>query len=217
MRVQGVTVLSTPEDHWPSAADEFALVLPGAGGDTGARAHARGGTSRDDEFTVFAQAKGVELGRTAWLLTGDVHLAAELVQIALVRTYVAWPRARATDPTAYARRVLANARIDHWRRRRREVVVDPAELPEPTPLAGHAHAVETRHDLVAALATLSPGQRRVVVLRYLLGLSEREVAEDLGISEGSVKTHASRGLKRLRQVLTIADHATGTEGIHRAI
>lgn len=152
---------------------------------------------RDAEFTAFAATAQAELGRMAWLLTGDVHLAAELVQTALVRTYTAWPRARAGDPLAYARRVLANARIDLWRRRRREVLVAPDEVPNQAS-ADEGATVEHRDELVRALAELSPQQRRVVVLRYLVGLSEREVADDLGVSAGTVKTQASRGLHRLR-------------------
>ncbi|NTW40956.1 MAG: SigE family RNA polymerase sigma factor, partial [Cellulomonadaceae bacterium] len=54
------------------------------------------------------------LTRTAWLLCGDAHRAEELVQQTLVKTYLAWPRAREGDPLVYARRILANARIDTW-------------------------------------------------------------------------------------------------------
>ena len=66
------------------------------------------------------------------------------------------------------------------------------------PSADEGADVEHRDELVRALAELSPQQRRVVVLRYLVGLSEREVADDLGVSTGTVKTQASRGLHRLR-------------------
>ncbi|MFI2753707.1 SigE family RNA polymerase sigma factor [Cellulomonas sp. P22] len=156
--------------------------------------------ARDAEFTVFATAAQDDLGRMAWLLTGDTHAAAELVQVALVRTYVAWPRARERDPLAYARRVMANARIDVWRRRRREVLVAPEDVPDGFTAAQGA-AVEDRDELVRALAALSTRQRRVVVLRYLMGLSEREVADDLGVSVGTVKSQASRGLRRLRTSL----------------
>lgn len=159
-----------------------------------------GRTGRDAEFTAFATAATPALGRMAWLLTGDAHAAAELVQTALVRTYVAWPRARETDPLAYARRVLANARVDRWRRLRREVLVEPAALPERGD-ASPVGVVDERDRLVRALALLTARQRRVVVLRYWVGLSEKEVAADLGVSVGTVKTQASRGLHRLRAEL----------------
>ena len=158
----------------------------------------------DAEFSAFADGARADLARTAWFLTGDAHLAAELVQDALVRTYVAWPRARQGDPLAYARRTLANARIDLWRRRRREVLLAPEDVPDVA-RHGEGRVVEQRDELVRALAGLSTKQRRVVVLRYLVGLSEREVADDLGVSVGTVKTQASRGLTTLRSILGSLD------------
>lgn len=155
--------------------------------------------SRDEEFSDFMRTAEPLLGRMAWLLCGDLHLAEELVQQVLVRTYVAWPRARAVDPLAYARRALMNQRIDNWRRRRREVLV---EAPEPTStVASHAQQHAERDALVRALLQLSPRRRRVVVLRYLMDLSEREVADDLSISVGTVKSTASRGIAQLRALL----------------
>jgi RNA polymerase sigma-70 factor (sigma-E family) len=172
-----------------------ALNMPGVGvSSSSVSAVARG---YDAEFTAFATAAQAELGRLAWLLTGDVHAAAELVQTTLVRTYTAWPRARAGDPLAYSRRILANARIDLWRKRRREVLVAPDQLPHGV-TADESAVVVHRDELVRALAELSPQQRRVVVLRYLVGLSEREVADDPGVSTGTIKTQASRGLHKLR-------------------
>jgi RNA polymerase sigma-70 factor (sigma-E family) len=185
-----MTVLVAELEGQARAVD---VPVPDASAGSGAAA-VRG---YDAEFTAFATTAQAELGRLAWLLTGDVHAAAELVQTTLVRTYTAWPRARAGDPLAYARRILANARIDLWRRRRREVLVAPDELPHRA-APDESVAVVHRDELVRALAELSPQQRRVVVLRYLVGLSEREVADDLGVSTGSVKTQASRGLHKLR-------------------
>ncbi|WP_374204929.1 SigE family RNA polymerase sigma factor [Actinotalea sp. C106] len=169
---------------------------------------ARARWARDAEFSAFMAEAEPLLSRTAWLLCGDGHRAEELVQQTLVRTYVAWPRARATDPLAYARRTLANARIDMWRRRRRESLVAPEEMAEP-PTSGAASAYGARAQdehaerdvLVRALARLSPQRRRVVVLRYVLDLSEQQVADDLNISVGSVKSAAARGLRQLREVL----------------
>ncbi len=85
---------------------------------------------RDAEFTAFMAEHADDLRRTAWLLVGDVHRAEELAQEALARTYASWGRAREGDPLAYSRRVLANLRIDTWRRRRREVLTAPDDLPE---------------------------------------------------------------------------------------
>lgn len=164
---------------------------------------ARAPWSRDEEFSIFMAEAEPLLARTAWLLCGDRHRAEELVQQTLVKTYVAWPRARAGDPLAYARRTLANARVDLWRRRRREVLVDPDEPTGPVVAhderrrgPGHDHTHAERDVLVRALARLSPQRRRVVVLRYVLDLSEQQVADDLSISVGAVKSAAARDPRR---------------------
>jgi RNA polymerase sigma factor (sigma-70 family) len=117
---------------------------------------------------------------------------------------------RQRDPLGYARKALANLRIDHWRRRRREVLVPPDDVgPDSTPVHGRAEAGDRtgdRDQLVRALSTLTPRQRRVVVLRHFLDLSEAEVADDLGVSPGTVKSTASRAMAQLRSVLA-AEHA----------
>ncbi|MFD4994462.1 SigE family RNA polymerase sigma factor [Cellulosimicrobium cellulans] len=175
-------------------------------------------TSHEQEFSDFMASAAPRLARTAWLLCGDEHLADELVQLALTRTYLHWRTARERDPYAYARRTLANLRVDTWRRRRREVLVAPPDLPE-TASDARADQHAERDVLVRALATLTARQRRIVVLRHLVGLSEREVADDLGVSVGTVKSTASRGLAQLRAILGGADPADargGAPGLARA-
>ncbi|MCL1869378.1 MAG: SigE family RNA polymerase sigma factor [Promicromonosporaceae bacterium] len=158
----------------------------------------------DEEFAAFMADASPRLAHTAWLLTGDEHLAEELVQEALTRTFLAWRKVRGRDPYAYARRVLVGRRHHDRRARHREPAHDT--LPE-----SHAddagRSVIDRDQLVRALATLTPRQRRIVVLRHLVGLSETEVADDLGVSLGTIKSTASRGLAQLRQVLEQADGA----------
>lgn len=169
----------------------------------------RADVDADEEFAAFMAEAIPALSRTAWLLCGDVHRAEELVQQALTRTYLAWPKARQRDPLAYTRRTLTNLRIDSWRRHRREVLTAPADVPEGRVESGvEQHA--DRDQLVRALATLTPRQRRVVVLRHLEGLSEREVADDLGVSVGTVKSTASRGLGQLRTALSTASNTRST-------
>lgn len=170
-----------------------------------------GAVSRDEEFAAFMTGAAPALARTAWLLCGDVHQAEELVQQALVRTYVAWPTARERDPLAYARRTLANQRISTWRRRRREVLLAPADVPEVAVDASGTRLAE-RDQLVRALAVLSARQRRVVVLRHLVGLTEQEVAADLGVTVGTVKSTSSRALARLRVALDDGPVAGPDEG-----
>ncbi|GAA3823040.1 SigE family RNA polymerase sigma factor [Cellulomonas soli] len=161
---------------------------------------ARARTDRDAEFTDFVRRHQHDLLRTAWLLVGDQHRAEELTQHALVRTYSAWSRARTGDPLAYARRVLVNLRTDSWRRRRREVLVSPDRVPEE-PHAGATTAADRLADrdfIVRALSTLTARQRRVLVLRHLVGMPEAEVARDLGVSVGTVKSTAARALAQIR-------------------
>lgn len=154
----------------------------------------------DAEFTTFMTVAAPALAQAAWLLCGDVARAEELVQHALVKTYLAWPRARVGDPMAYARRILTNTRIDTWRRTRREVLLPDSQMPEAA-TASSADAHADREELARALARLTPRQRRVVVLRYFLDLPEQQVAADLGVSVGTVKTTSSRALRRLRLIL----------------
>ncbi len=169
--------------------------------------------SPDEQFTAFAAAATPALWRTAYLLTGDTARGEDLVQQALVRTYLAWSRVRVEDATAYARRVLVNAHTDTWRRTRREDLVD--EPPEPTgpPDERALEALVDRRTVLPALAVLTERERAVVVLRYLAELSEREIADELGIAPGTVKSTAHRALRRMRAALT--DTASSTNGSPR--
>jgi RNA polymerase sigma-70 factor (sigma-E family) len=154
---------------------------------------------RDAQFAAFVAAAGPYLLHTAELLCGDRVRAQDLVQTTFERTYRSWYKARDGDPWTYARRVLVNLRIDGWRRTRREVLT--ATLPDPA-APDHAAAVTARGTVVAALARLPVAQRKVVVLRHLLDLTEAQVAHELGISVGTVKSHNARGLSRLRELLS---------------
>ncbi len=155
---------------------------------------------RDAAFTAFMASSSASLTRTAWLLTGNADAAQELVQAALVKTYVAWPRVREGQAQAYARKVLVNHHTETWRKGRRESVM--AEVPDrPTGQVEDRSATagsDQRDQIVRLLAQLPPQQRQVVVLRYYADQSEQAVAEQLGISIGAVKSAASRGLAALR-------------------
>ncbi len=150
--------------------------------------------TRDAEFAEFVNAASPSLSWTAFLLTGDRHTAADLVQEALIRTYLAWRKVRHGDATAYARRTLVNLNIDQWRRR----TPMPVEQVDRADSRNAEGAVDDRDELVRMLAGLPAQQRRVLVLRYFNDLPEAEVAGLLGISLGAVKSAASRGLAGLR-------------------
>ncbi len=151
-----------------------------------------------DGFADFVEQWSPALLRVAYLLTGDRWSAEDLLQTALLKTSRRW--SRIADPQAaypYVRRVMVTTQAS-WLRRRRvtEVLLD--RLPddhlgqEPAVVPGRA---------VAALETLPPRMRAVIVLRYYENLTETETAAALGCSVGSVKSQASRGLARLRAAL----------------
>ncbi|RZU49169.1 RNA polymerase sigma-70 factor (sigma-E family) [Krasilnikovia cinnamomea] len=150
----------------------------------------------DDEFVEFATASSARLQHVAFLLTGDRHEAEDAAQAALVRTYAAWSRVRRRDAYAYARTVLANLVTDRWRRPLREYATEQVpEGPVPRDLADD---VTRRRWLFGALDVLSPRERAVIVLRHYVDLSEAEVARELSLSLGTVKSLNSRGLAKLR-------------------
>lgn len=159
-------------------------------------------------FEDFVRARSAALLRTALLLAGDKGRpeAEDLLQTALERAYRHWGRiCQSGDPERYVRRVLANASTDWWRRLRRRPE-HPLPGDEPGPLAGdHASAIAERDFLMRALAALPPRQRAVLVLRYFCDMSEAEIADVLGCAVGTVKSQASRGLARLREVSEVSE------------
>ena len=159
--------------------------------------------SGNDGFDEFAAAAWPRLRRSAYLLTGDHHLAEDLAQTALVRTYAHWRRVRRADALAYARRVLVNLNIDRIRRRHGSVDVGDAFL-EIVPSKPDTRADE-RDEAVRLLRTLTDRERRIVVLRHYFDLSEAEVAAELGIARGTVKSTLSRALVKLRVVAANGD------------
>jgi RNA polymerase sigma-70 factor (sigma-E family) len=164
-------------------------------------------TQRDEAFTAYVAARRPQLFRAAWLLCGDPHRAEDVVQAALARLYVAWPRVqRAESVDAYVRRAVVNAHIDETRRPWRREASSGDDLPERSVAAAD---VAESDALWSALGALPPGQRRVVVLRHWWGLSVEETAADLGVSAGTVKSQTSAALAALRTAL--AEPATELE------
>lgn len=151
-----------------------------------------------DDFAQFAEQATPALLRTAWLLCGDAELARDIVQSALVKAYLAWPRIRRPEAMAYVRRIVVNERTDAWRRTRHEISTDQIETYSPA--VEHNSPIERRADLVHLLRGLPVGQRTVIVLRYYADLSEQQTAQELGISVGAVKSAASRGLRTRREL-----------------
>jgi RNA polymerase sigma-70 factor (sigma-E family) len=155
----------------------------------------------DERFAAYVRNRGDHHLRVAVLLTGDWHAAEDLVQSSLVKLYRAWPRLEATtDPDAYLRRIMINTHRSWWRARwRRETPT--AVLPEYTSSDDIAERQALSALVRQALARLPRQQRAVLVLRYAADLPEAAVGELLGCSPGTVKTHAHRGLRTLRELL----------------
>jgi RNA polymerase sigma-70 factor (sigma-E family) len=160
--------------------------------------------ARDEAaFEEFVAARSDDLLRTAVLLTRDRGHAEDLLQTALVKAYRRWGRIEGTDPYPYVRRILVTSAAS-WRRLRttQEIVALPAHDPAGPDTTDD---VAERQRMAAALATLPPRMRAVLVLRYAEDLSEAATADAMGCSAATVKTHAARGLARLRAVLAAAE------------
>lgn len=152
-----------------------------------------------DEFEEFVRARTPALLRSAYLLTGDHHLAEDLVQSALARTHRAWGELlHRGSAEAYTRRTMYHLQVSWWRRRRVTEVLS-GELPDAdTPTAEGTGEVALRLVLRDALSRLTARQRAVLVLRFFEDLSETQAAEVLGVSVGTVKSQTSKALARIR-------------------
>ncbi len=166
----------------------------------------------DEEFDAFMTASWPSLYRTAVLLTGDAHLAEDLLQITMGKVYKSWSRvSRVEHPRSYARAILAHE-ATNWRRKRSSSEL-PAEIgPDRTSTPGHDEGIVQADWIWGALQQLTVRQRAVLVLRYYEDLTGAEIASALGISEGSVKAHAHHALRALESTLTTgAGSGTGSE------
>jgi RNA polymerase sigma-70 factor (sigma-E family) len=158
-------------------------------------------TEEEEAFQAFVRSRWSALVRTAYLLTGDRHLAEDVAQTALAKTYRCWSRVQSSDyPDAYVRRILISCHKDRFRKRRVPEQLTDMPPDAMAPQDDIARADE-RERLAAALARLPKRQRAVVILRYWEDLSELEVARTMGCSVGTVKSQASKALSKLRAVL----------------
>ncbi|MEU4566295.1 SigE family RNA polymerase sigma factor [Micromonospora sp. NPDC023956] len=155
----------------------------------------------EDEYRQFVTARLEPLRVTAYLLCRDWHTADDLVSITIGKLYRHWPRVRAMEHVdAYVRGMLTNAWLDERRRPwRRERATD--ELPDLVDVTLPQAALADRELLLDLLAQLPPRRRAVVVLRFYCDLSVEETGRALGISAGTVKSQAARGLESLRALV----------------
>jgi len=146
-------------------------------------------------FTEFVVTRGPSLHRTAVLLTRNQASAEDLVQTALVKAWRSWHRIQ-SGHEAYVRRIIVNefatGRRRLWRGEQSFADVPQAVAPD------HSDGVSVHETLIAALATLPPRQRAIVVLRFFHDYTESMTADTLGISVGTVKSQTARALVSLR-------------------
>jgi RNA polymerase sigma-70 factor (ECF subfamily) len=164
---------------------------------TGNTAELRLDRTFEDEFGLLFRAAY----RVAYRLSGSREDAADCAQEACARAYTDWKRLiRRGDVTPWVIRVSGNLAIDRWRKLQRARRIPAAkDVDEPS---------SDRLDLARALDALPRRQREVVVLRYIADMTELAVADSLGCSVGTVKTHASRGLDALRRTLGSEEEAS---------
>lgn len=165
-------------------------------------------------FEEYVTSRRDHLVRTAYLLTGDVHQAEDLVQTALIRIWPRWHRIQALENVdAYVQRTLFTVFVTSIRRRRwRELTTDPHDGSWSGPASDDIVQAESRVDLREFLSGLAPRQRAVIVLRYYLDLPEVEAAEILDCSVGTIKSQSAKALRRLRATPAIAAAAGERKG-----
>lgn len=153
---------------------------------------AHGDSTAEQQFREFVHARTPALSRTAYLLTGDAHLAEDLVQTALFKAAKAWHRIDG-DPEPYVRRILYTQNVSWWRSRKlKEQALGSYDVLTAAPDS------DLRLTLEQALARLTQKQRTVLVLRYFEDLTEVQTAAVLGIGSGTVKSMTRQALGRLR-------------------
>lgn len=151
----------------------------------------------DEQFAAFATSRYLLLVRRAYLLTGDHAAAEDLAQDALAGLLVAWRRGVPADPDRYVSRALTNKAISRWRRRSTTEVVTDLVPDRAGPDPGGQR--DDRDALWRAMLELPARQRAVLVLRYFEDVSDAEIAEQLGASQGTVRSLAARAVERLRR------------------
>lgn len=158
-----------------------------------------------EDFDALYEARFGDVVAMAYALTGDLAESHDLAQEAFCRAWQQWSKlAHYDDPLAWVRRVVANLANSRWRRLRVVRKHVRRERPGEVPPLGPDHVA-----LVSALRTLPESQRRAVVLHYLLDLPVAEVAHELGVAAGTVKSWLHRSRASLAAQLTESPSTSG--------
>jgi RNA polymerase sigma-70 factor (sigma-E family) len=160
---------------------------------------------QDDEFVSFVSARSGPLLRLAVGLTGSRAVGEDLLQTALTKVYVSWPKVRAAgDADAYVRRILVNTHLSLVRRRRvrEDLRAEMTDVVGSTP----SYGVDDRDALSSALSRLGRRQRAIVLLRYYEDLPDDHIAELIGCRPATVRSQAMRALAILKDLPELAEH-----------
>lgn len=159
----------------------------------------------DDTLANLFRRHHVELVRLAVLLTHDQQTAEDVVQDVFARLHARQALGRSGEELAYIRASVLNACRSVLRRRvvarRADLIHDVLDERAAASAEAEAIRADDRRQVLTALAALPSRRREVLVLRYYLGLSEAEIASTLGISQGTVKSAAARGIAALARAL----------------
>ena len=162
-------------------------------------------------FDEYARQELPGLLRLAGVLAGDRATGEDVVQEVLLRASRRWTQICASGvPHAYVRRMVVNEYVS-WRRKWARLVPHSDVVDERTS-PDHADQHADRAELAQLLNRLPARQRAVLVLRYYEGMSDEAVADVLGCSTGTVRSHASRALASLRvdsQPVAVAQRKEG--------
>ena len=173
------------------------------------------------DFEEFVVARGGALLRFGYLLTGDRHLAEDLVQEALLHAYRRWSAIESTDsPEPYVRKAVLRGYLS-WRRRRSSTEIAVGEPLERVPPGERTDTmverIAEREAMWLLLHRLPRRQRAVVVLRYYEDLPDAAIAELLGCAPATVRVHAFKALGALRAELGPTRRASAAAGTGKKI
>lgn len=153
------------------------------------------------DFAEFYRSSRDVCLRAVMAGVADRALAEDLVAEAFTRAWMRWSEiSRHPAPRAWIVRTALNAHVSWWRRHRREVPLDTAELVTTSAVSG------TDPELLRVLQQLPRRQREVIALRVFLDLDVRDTAKTLGIAEGTVTAHLARAIATLRSHFVVEAH-----------
>lgn len=156
------------------------------------------------DLDVFVATEYPKVVAAVGLITGNRQDAPDAVQDAIVGYLAAPPQREIRNLAAWITVVASNRMRDTHRSRLAEARALERRGVDPDTVENELHTLDI--DLRAALEKLSPQQREVCVLHYLLDHSVETIAEGLGVSEGSIKTQLHRARKSLATLIRKEDH-----------